>query len=258
MLDRLLRFLRGAPPRKTETARPAPPPPRPAPASPARVEPAPAPAPAAQPEARRAPAADGEQDAREYLARVQAKTAKLAEDFAAGTINRAQFQELYTHYQREIRTIEQVVESEQGDWRQAMTEGQSVLIRKQKLARAVGYAIYENESGMPLATLGKFEVDPALLVPMLSSYRAAAAEMFGGGLRSTGIENGQWLCFTPGGLTTLIALFTVEPAPKQLEYLENLHRTFESANRHRLDAPPVDSGSLIFPHEYYLGAWRSA
>jgi hypothetical protein len=109
-----------------------------------------------------------------------------------------------------------------------------------------------------LATLGKFEVDPELIVPMLSSYRAAAAEMFGGGLRSTGIENGRWLCFVTGQATTLIALFTVEPAPKQLEFLENLHRTFEAANRPRLAAPPVDPSALIFPHEYSLGMWRSA
>jgi hypothetical protein len=242
MFDWLRKILGGAPPQKTEANRP-PPPPQPAPASAA---------------ADAAPAADPSGGADKYLARVQAKITRLADDFAAGTINRAQFQELYTHYQRELRTIEQMIEARQGDWRTAMTEGMSVSIRKQNLARAVGYAIYENESGMPLATLGQFEIDPALLVPMLSSYRAAAAEMFGGGLRSTGIENGRWLCFVPGQHTTLIAVFTIEPAPKQLEYLENLHHTFESANRHLLTSQPVDPAGLIFPHEFYLGMWRTS
>lgn len=254
MMDWLRRLLGDAPQNKgdapqstTETTRPAP-------------APAPAPAPqagVAQSSANVAPEADAQAGADKYLARVQAKIAKLAEDFAAGTINRAQFQELYGHYQREMRTIEQVLDR-QGDWRSVMTEGKSIAIRKQNLARAVGYAIYENESGMPLATLGQFEVDTALLVPMLSSYRAAAEEMFGGGLRSTAIENGRWLCFVPGQHTTLIALFTMEPAHKQLEYLDGLHHTFESANRHRLTAPPVDPAELIFPHEFYLGMWRKA
>jgi hypothetical protein len=221
-----------------------------APAAPPAVQPAAPPAPAAPP---------SDSDAAEaYLEKVQAKIAKLAEDFAEGAINRAQFQDLYAHYQREIRTVEQVIESKQGDWREATTEGQSVLIRRRKLARAEGYAIYENESGMPLSTLGQFELDPELVVPMLSSYRAAAAEMFGGGLRSTEIDNGRWLCFVAGRYTTLMALFTVEPAPKQLEYLGQLHRTFESANHKLLSAPPVNPEALIYPHEHYLGTWRSA
>ncbi len=255
MLDRLRRIFGITPQQKTEAGKPQSPPP---PSPPASAPPMLTPSAEGQPAASAEAALDPDHAAREYLARVQAKIAKLADDFAAGTINRAQFQDLYTHYQKEVRTVEQMIESRQGDWRQAMTEGLSVSIRRQNLARAVGYAIYENESGMPLVTLGKFEVDPALLVPMLSSYRAAAAEMFGGGLRSTGIENGQWLCFVPGESTTLIALFTVEPAPKQLEYLENLHHTFESANRNQLASPPVDPATLIFPHEFYLGMWRTA
>jgi hypothetical protein len=205
-----------------------------------------------------APAQSDSEAAEAYLEKVQAKITRLAEDFANGAINRAQFQDLYAHYQREIRTVEQVLESKQGDWREATTEGQSVLIRRRKLARAEGYAIYENDSGMPLSTLGKFELEPELIVPMLSSYRAATAEMFGGGLRSTEIENGRWLCFVAGQHTTLMALFTVEPAPKQLEYLGQLHRTFESANRKLLAEPPVNPEALIYPHEHYLGAWRSA
>ncbi len=48
-------------------------------------------------------------EAHAYLDRVEAKIARLAEDFAAGTINRTQFQEMYTHYRREIRTVERVL-----------------------------------------------------------------------------------------------------------------------------------------------------
>jgi hypothetical protein len=221
------------------------------------VPPTPTPA---QPAATAAPEPKptSEEGARAYLARVHSKVARLAEDFAAGTINRTQFQEMYAHYRREIRTIERMLEAQSDDWRSAVQEGQTVNIRKRHMARAEGYAIYENESGMPLATLGKFEVDPALVVPMLSSYRSAAAEMFGGNVRSTGIDNGRWLCFIAGQYTTLVTLFTVEPAAKQLEYLETLHRTFELANGGRLAAPPVDPGQLVYPHEFDLGLWRSA
>ena len=193
-----------------------------------------------------------------YLTKVRTKLNRLAQDFNDGTINRDQFQNLYAHYQREIRNIEGVIEiaPRSESWKGVVTEGQSVLIRRRHLARAQGYAIYENESGMPVSTLGEFEFDPALLVPMLSSYRAATKEIFGAGMRSTAIEGGGWLCFVPGEFTTMLALFSAEPAGKQLEFLDELHRLFERANRRQLLHSPLEPDRLLFPHEYFLGAWR--
>jgi hypothetical protein len=204
------------------------------------------------------PLSDSRGQAHTYLRKVRAKLDKLAEDFNAGVINRAQFQNLYAHYQREMRSIEEIVEYAPASesWKGMVTEGQSVLIRRRHLARAQGYAIYENESGMPLSTLGEFQVDPALLVPMLSSYRAAAQEIFGSGVRSTAIEGGRWLCFVAGHYTTLLAVFSTEPAGKQLEVLDELHRLFERANRSQLTSSTPDPSALLFPHEYFLGQWR--
>lgn len=194
------------------------------------------------------------QKAEQYLQRLQQKVNQLAEDFAEGAINREQFQRLYEHYQRERRAVENLLQADSSDeaLRAAIGEGQSVVIRRQHVARAQGYAIYENDSGMPVTTLGKFELDPALVVPMLSSFRAAAKEIFGQGIRSTAIEGGRWLCFVPGELTTLLALFTTEPAQKQMDYIEDLHRLFEKANRHKLTRVPVDPAGLLFPHEFFL------
>jgi hypothetical protein len=188
------------------------------------------------------------------LDRVNRKISKLAEEFAAGVINRDQFQELYDHYQREKRTIETWIEMdpESDEWRQARTEGRSVVIRRQHMARVVGYAIYQNESGMPIATIGKFDIDPELFVPMLSSYRSATTEIFGAGMRSSQIENGSWLCFVPGEVTTLMAVFSTEPATKQLDSLEEVHKLFEQANRNFLQSPSIDPDELVLPHRSFL------
>jgi hypothetical protein len=94
-------------------------------------------------------------------------------------------------------------------------------------------------------------------VPMLSSYRAATREVFGAGTRSTEIEDGRWLCYVPGEYTTMLAIFGAEPAGKQLQFLEHLHRDFERANHRLLASPPLDPTNLLFPHEYYLGQWRT-
>jgi hypothetical protein len=204
------------------------------------------------------PRPTSDQEAAAYLDRVRAKLDRLAEDFNAGTINRAQFQNLYVHYQRELRNIETLVEMAPASagWKGAVTEGQSLIIRQQHLARAEGYAVFENNSGIPLSTLGEFELDPALLVPMLSSYRAATREIFGAGTRSTEIEDGRWLCFVPGEFTTMLAVFSNEPAAKQLNYLEELHRHFERATRSQVSPAPLDPAEMVFPHQYFLGQWR--
>ena len=58
-----------------------------------------------------------------YLNKVQAKINKLAQDFNAGTINRAQFQNLYVHYQREMRNVEAMLETAPAgnQWQGAVT-----------------------------------------------------------------------------------------------------------------------------------------
>jgi hypothetical protein len=195
-------------------------------------------------------------DARAYVEKVRSKIDKLVADFAKRRINSAQFQELYSHYQLEIRRIEAVAAVWPGEWKDAAREGESLVIRKKHMATAQAYAIYENESGLPLVTLGKFTLDPALVVPMLSSYHSATKEIFGAGMRTTEIEGGQRLCFLQGKRTTLLAIFNNEPLHGQLEYLDGLHRDFEAANGPVLGRKPIAVDRLVFPHKYFLGEWH--
>jgi hypothetical protein len=198
---------------------------------------------------------DSPAQASEYLAKVQDKINRLAEEFASGAINQAQFQELFDHYRREQSTVKRWIEiaPDSNAWREATTEGKSVIIRTGNLARVLGYAVYENDSGMPLNNIGQFEADSELVVPMLSSYRAATKEIFGAGMRSSQIEGGKWLCFVPGKFTTLMALFSTGPSARQMVSLEELHRLFERANRNLLDRTMIDPSELVFPHTYFLG-----
>jgi hypothetical protein len=197
---------------------------------------------------------DGQKEAGVYLDRIKKKVERLAEEFATGAINRDQFQELFDHYHREQRAIEAWIElaPDSDAWQRARTEGRSIAIRRKHMAKVIGYAIYKNSSGMPIATVGEFKLDASLIVPMLSSYRSAAREIFGSGVRSSQIEDGKWLCFVPGQITTLMALFTTEPAGKQLEKLDELHRLFELANRHHLQAEVVDPDELVLPHRSFV------
>jgi hypothetical protein len=195
------------------------------------------------------PTVDSTRQGQEFITQVHQKMSKLVQEFATGEINRTQFHRLYDRYQRQIMTVAQLIaESDPAMWRDAITETEDTLHLKKRLtAKAVGMSVYDNTSGMPIETLGEFAVEPELIVPMLSSYRSAAAEIFRAGMRSTEMENGQWLCFVPGTHTTLIALFSLEPSNNQLSMVERMHKDFEAANRVALEAGNVDPTQLAYP-----------
>jgi len=196
----------------------------------------------------------------ELVDALQAKMRQLVEDFASGQINRTQFHGLYDRYQRQMTQIMR--------FNAVTAEGSedTLHIKKRLTARVLGFSIYNNQSGMPIETIGEFVVDTALLVPMLSSYRAATREIFKAGMRSTVMENDQWLCFVPGNFTTLITLFSLEPSSVQLATVERMHRDFEDANQIALKNGNVDPNVLAYPfltfvrqaHSKHTGTYNTA
>lgn len=179
---------------------------------------------------------------------LQDKIQQVVEDFAAGRINQTQFHTLYTRYQRQMHAL--------GEWLAqpaAPRESETTFALKKRLtARVSGLSIYNNLSGLPIETLGHFAVDPLLLMPMLSSYRSMTAEVFRAGIRSTAMENDQWLCFVPGNLTTMVALFSCEPSTEQLKTAERMHRDFETANAPSLSRGQVDARLLAYPFLWFI------
>ena len=193
-------------------------------------------------------------EARQFLRRLREKTVRIVQEFAEGRINRRQFQEIYSHYQRQRQAIEQALIEMPGSgaWRAVAVEGRTTFLRQQHAPRILSYAIYETASGVPLAEVGKFQVDTGLLVPMLSSFRSLTQEVFGAGMKRTEIEGGRWLCFIPGRHTTLIVIFSAEPAELQLQMLEDLHRDFETANAWALERGETGKLALVFTHLWAL------
>jgi hypothetical protein len=193
-------------------------------------------------------------DLRLFLQELRAKMARLAEDFAQGKLNRKQFQEIYSHYQKQRQAVESAIVGASGadQWRSSIVTGTTGVLRERHAAVVMAYAIYDNTSSLPLASVGRFRIDAGLLIPMLSSFRSAATEIFGAGLRSTEIEGGRWLCFVPGYHTTLMVLFSVEPARVQLTLIEDLHRDFEVANRATLSGGRGREAAELFTRLWAL------
>jgi hypothetical protein len=179
------------------------------------------------------------------------KLRHLVDDFASGQINRLQFHSLYERYQRQLIHFQSLLAhaDEAPLSEPASDEGieSTFHIKRRLTAKVLGVSVYNNSTGLPLETIGEFVIDPALLIPMLSSYRAATREIFKAGMRSTAMENGQWLGFVPGNYTTLIALYSFEPSTMQMNMIEQMHRDFETANAAALERGQVDPSTLAFP-----------
>jgi hypothetical protein len=196
------------------------------------------------------------ENARTYVAETHQKMSQIVQEFASGELNRTQFHRLYDRYQRQIMTIEQyITESDPTGWKDAIKEegvDSTLHLRKSLAAKAIGISVYDNRSGMPIETVGEFRIDAELIVPMLSSYRSAASEIFHSGMRSTAMENGNWLCFVPGQYSTLIVLFSVEPSSNQMEMIERMHRDFEIANADFLENGYASPDQLAYPFYSFL------
>lgn len=189
-------------------------------------------------------------DARHFLERLRAKTAQIVQDFAGGKINQRQFQAVYSHYQRQRLEVEEALIEMPGSgaWRAVAVEGHTSFLRQQHAAQVLSYALYETASGISLAQVGDFSVDPALLMPMLSSFRSITQELFGAGMRRTEIKGGHWLYFVPGRYTTLVVIYSAEPAAIQLKTIEDLHRDFELVNELTLSSGDVSQLAFTFTH----------
>lgn len=189
-----------------------------------------------------------------YLNRVRAKLDKLVEDFAKGRVNRGQFEELYSHYQNERNAVERLMTSgpTSDAWRMAVTEGQSINIRRRLAARVLGYAVFVSEDETPLRVYGEFaSLDDKWVSPLLA--RVQNNELFAAGSFETGTDGAGSLCAVSGRFTTLVVLFSTEPARVQMQSLEDLHTHFEQANHRVLSrwAKPDATFSvadLVFPY----------
>ena len=190
-----------------------------------------------------------EQEGLEYLNKVREKLHQLVEDYSKGWLNQAQFEELYAHYQRERDAVARLITMSPASdaWRMAVTEGQSIVIRRRLAARVLGYAVYVNETEKPLRLYGEFNsLQEKWVKPLLSKIHREVTDSFVTVTFETGSEDAAYLCAVLGQYTTLLVLFTKAPARVQTQQLEDLHHHFEQANERFLARARYDN--LVFPY----------
>jgi hypothetical protein len=157
---------------------------------------------------------------------------------------------VYSHYQRQRMAVEKALIEMPGSgaWRAAAVEGHTSFLRQQHAAQVISYAIYETVSGTRVTQVGELDIDAAAMEPVLSRFRSSTQDLFGAGMTHAEIKGGRWLSCVPGRYTTLVVIFSTEPAPTQLEMIEDLHRDFEMVNKLSLSRGDLSQLALTFTH----------
>ena len=199
-----------------------------------------------------APTTTIDPDTERYLHEVEAKLDRTVQDLADGLVNRAQFENLYRHYQNQRRMLQGLVAEGGGQVPASVMDGESMIIRKRYAAKALAYGVYDNESSVLLYMMGNFPVDSDLVVSFLSGFRSAAAEILGAGAAKAEAEDGKVLCYVPGQYSTLIILYSSDPAEIDMQGLRQTHLHFETLNGHLLKQRPIPSDELFFNYDMVL------
>jgi len=183
------------------------------------------------------------------------KMAAIAAEFAAGQINHAQFQAIYTRYCEQRAVIERIRSQAPGlgSWRSVAAEGATAYLRQQFAAHVIGCALVNNLSGSLIRTFGAFDLPEPFLAPLLSSLQHASLER--GSERTTQIEGGRWVSVAPGERVTTILVFSQEPSAAQRTMICDLNADFERANQRALQRGLSDDpAGLVYPHRTLFDA----
>jgi len=193
------------------------------------------------------------EDATAQMKILEDKLDQTVQDLADGLINRAQFENLYRHYQNQRRVVRGFIQ-QAGD-AAMLTKvgvGESMVIRERYAAKVLAYAVYDNLTSLPLHTVGQFPLESELVVGFFSGFRSAIAEIMGTGARKAVTDDGKVLIYVPGQKTTLIVLYSSEPADIESLSLRQAHEHFEKINAAVLVNSPIPENQLIFNYDMFL------
>ena len=195
-------------------------------------------------------AASVEEQATQALDRLRQKMAVVAEEFAQGKINRAQFHAIYQRYQEQRQITEMLLKRDPktGAWQSVMRPGHTGFLRDYYEAKVESYAIYHLGLQKPIIVTGTVQLPLQQVAPLLTKLRAIVNERGFANLARRKLQDERWVVFVPGLYTVSVVVFSLEPSPAQLQRVEDMQRDFERANSQALVSNHIRPRELVYPH----------
>jgi hypothetical protein len=173
----------------------------------------------------------------------------IADEFAQGKINRAQFNAMYKRYSEQRTIIERLIERnpDSDAWKQVISvKGQTGFLRHHFAAQPLFYAVYRHHDYKPILHGGKQPPDTSLLHPVLKLVWSMSTRPKNGlGRKPLGESN--WLILAVGDYAATTVVFSVEPSIAQARLVRDLHADFERANQAALARGWIMPERMVFP-----------
>jgi hypothetical protein len=180
---------------------------------------------------------------------LRTKMETIADEFAEGKINRAQFNAMYKRYSEQRTIIERLLQRDPKTdaWRQVMnTKGHTSFLRSHFEAQPLYYAVHAHQQTKPIITGGKQSVNDAGIQTVLHMIWQMNNRPKTGVGRKT-LANGEWLILALGEHALTVVTFSLEPSIVQARLVRDLHNDFERANLAALARNWIVPERMVFP-----------
>lgn len=182
------------------------------------------------------------------------KMEQIADEFASGSINRAQFNALYRRYSEQRLIIERLMRRNPDTeaWRQVIgTRGHTTFLRSHFEAQPLYYATYIHDQTEPIHKGGSPLSDDTFVVKIVQAvWQLSDRPKVGVGRRP--LPGGEWLILAVGEYAITAVIFSLEPSLTQARLVRDLHLDFERANLAMLERHWLDADHLVFPQRALL------
>lgn len=183
------------------------------------------------------------------LSNLRAKMERVANEYASGKINRAQFNAMYGRYSEQRAIIERLIERNPNSaaWKQVIgAVGHTGFLRQHFEAQVLYYMIYRHEDFTPLMMGGKVTPSADEIAPVVQKLWSLKDRPKAGLARRAMGEN-HWLILALGEYTVTLVLFQLEPSVSQANLVRDLHNDFERANNAALARGTTRLDRMVFP-----------
>ncbi len=173
----------------------------------------------------------------------------IADEFAQGKINRAQFNAMYKRYSEQRTIIERLLERDPNStaWRQVIgLNGQTGFLRHHYEAQPLYFCVYRHQEFAPILTGGKHKPSETQIKPVLSLVWSMPNRPKNG-LGRKPIDENHWLILACGDFSVTVVMFSQEPSNAQARLVRDLHADFERANQAALARGWIVTEHMVFP-----------
>lgn len=176
------------------------------------------------------------------------KMEQVANEYAEGRLNRAQFNAIYGRYNEQRTIIERLIERNPHNhaWQQVAIPGHTSFLKSHFEARILYFVVYSINNPALLMMGGQKQPDMRHVEPVLHTLLKMPNRPRTG-LARKAMGEGQWLALALGENAVTMVLFMLEPSTAQLNRIRDLHADFERANRPALLRETQSLDKMVFP-----------